>query len=132
MLSDDVFYPKFRDMILCDRVQPGKKDMEAVNDVPLSITKSQRIKFLLPQMEMIPTKNREFYCNMMRNYPNSPMYLFLGIGMLGTNVARYTAVRRKSGSITNVVRFMAENHFVWNSPLCVAFFLCGMGMRCEK
>ena len=58
-------------MILCDEVQPGKEDMEAVNDeggnVPVAIKKSRRIKFLLHQMEMIPTKNRDFYCNMMRN-----------------------------------------------------------------
>ena len=121
MLSDDVFYSKFRDMIFCDEVLPGKEDMEAVNDeggnVPVAIKKSRRIKFLLHQMEMIPTKNRDFYCNMMRNYPTSPLYLFLGIGMLGTNVARYTAVRRKSGSITNVVRtgsfynFLAPSRF---------------------
>ena len=96
MLSDDVFYSKFRDMVLGDRVDPGKEDMEAVLDEGGNGSdadkKSQRIKFLMHQMEMIPTKNRDFYCNMMRNYPTSPLYLFLGIGMLGTNVARYTEV----------------------------------------
>ena len=121
MLSDDVFYSKFRDMVLGDRVEPVKEDMEAVIDeggnVLVSDNKSQRIKFLMHQLEMIPAKNRDFCCNMMRNYPSSPLYLFLGIGMLGTNVARYTGVRRKSGTITNVVRtgcfynFLAPSRF---------------------
>ena len=121
MLSDDVFYSKFRDIVLGDRVEPGKEEKEGIieegDNVPVADKKCQRTKFLMHQVEMIPVKSRDFYCNMMRNYPTSPLYLFLGIGMLGTNVARYTAVRRMRGSITNVVRtgcfynFLAPSRF---------------------
>ena len=72
---------------------------------------------MMHQLELLPSTNRDFYCNMMRSYPTSPLYLFLGIGMFGTNVARYTAVRRKSGSVSNTVRtgrfyiFLAPSRF---------------------
>ena len=51
MLSDDVFYSKFRDIVLGDRVEPGKEDMEVVIDeggnVPVADKKFQSIKFLM-------------------------------------------------------------------------------------
>ena len=121
MLSDDIFYSRFCDLIVGSDKEAANEDMKAVNEeegiVHNAENKSQRIKFMMHQLELLPSLNRDFYCNMMRSYPTSPLYLFLGIGMLGTNVARYTAVRRKSGSASNTVRtgcfykFLAPSRF---------------------
>ena len=65
MLSDDVFYSKFCDIVLGGSVKPAKEDIKAENEeggnVPVADKKYQRIKFLMHQVDMIPTKNRDFY-----------------------------------------------------------------------
>ena len=120
MQSDDFFYSRFCDLIDGAEEDGANEDIKALNEdggIVLNENKSQRIKFMMHQLEMVPSMNRDFYCNMMRSYPTSPLYLFLGIGMLGTNVARYSAVRRKSGSVSNIVRtgcfynFLAPSRF---------------------
>ena len=40
----------------------------------------------------------------MRSNPTSPLYLYLAIGSLGTNIARYTGIRRLGGHLHNVLR----------------------------
>ena len=40
----------------------------------------------------------------MRAYPTTPLWTFLGVGMIGTNIARFSAVRRLAGDDTNVER----------------------------
>ena len=43
---------------------------------------------------MIPENIREFFSNMTRGHPTSPIYAFLAIGVIGTNIARHSVVRR--------------------------------------
>ena len=68
-------------------------------------------------MDIIPEKCRVFYTNLNRAYPTAPIYLLLAIGTLGTNVARYSAVRRYTGHNTNIVptgcsyKFLAPSRF---------------------
>ena len=66
--------------------------------------KSPRVSFLLAQIEIVPPTKRELYCNMMRSFPTSPLYLLLAIGSLGTNIAQYIAIRRLKGHQSNHMR----------------------------
>ena len=86
-----------------------------------------RMKYLLHQLDIIPKGCRKFYKNLMRANPTSPLYLFLIIGVLGTNTARYSAVRRPSGHVSNVIRTGCFYNFIGPSR-----FGKGMAMRVLK
>ena len=81
MLSDDIFYSRFRDLIVGAEEDGANEDIKALNEEGGNVlkagNKSQRIKFMMHQLEMVPSMNRDFYCNMMRSYPTSPLYLFV-------------------------------------------------------
>ena len=131
MVSDEVFYGKFRDWII--GVDDSEDVKEAVNDGGdngiadgnndavindnESDQKSGRVAFFLHQMNIIPDDVRVVYNNMLRAYPSSPLFLLLGLGSVGTNIARYSAVRRKSAHESNVIRtgcfykFLAPSRF---------------------
>ena len=89
----------------------------ADNDEGENELKSERVSFLAHQVDIVPQKVRNFYCNMMRSYPSSPLFLYLTLGSLGTNIARYSAVRRLSAHPRNVIRtgcfymFLAPSRF---------------------
>ena len=119
MVSDDVFYGKFRDWVIgtdgdaeelkeagvADRKDDdGNGDGNDGNEELLAEVKSQKITFLLHQLEIIPADVREMYRNLMRGFPTSPLFLLLGLGTIGSNIARYSAVRRKSAHEKNVIR----------------------------
>ena len=129
MLADDVFYKIFRDEVLgidqhdVDEKKEGKEEEvnegndqnhgndiaannqnAADNDEEDNETKSERVSFLVHQVDIVPQKVRNFYCNIMRSYPSSPLFLYLAVGSLGTNIARYSAVRRLSAHPRNVIR----------------------------
>ena len=119
MVSDDVFYRKFRDWVLGNDAETEELKVAAMADRKdddgnvggddgkvevLAEMKSQKITFLLHQLEIIPVDVREMYRNVMRGYPTSPLFLLLGLGTIGSNVARYSAVRRKSAHEKNVIR----------------------------
>ena len=142
MLADDVFYKIFRDEVLgiqhhdVDEKKEGEQeepiqgndenhgnDVAANNlnaddnDEEVNETKSERVSFLVHQVDIVPQKVRDIYCNMMRSYPSSPLFLYLAVGCLGTNIARYSAVRRLSAHPRNVIRtgcfymFLAPSRF---------------------
>ena len=68
-------------------------------------------------MDIIPDDVREVYNTLLRAYPSSPLFLLLGLGCIGTNVGRYSAVRRRSAHESNVIRtgcfykFLAPSRF---------------------
>ena len=118
MVSDDIFYKKFRNWIIgVDEKSEYKNDVfienknnDDDNDINedrianiLEEQKSHRVTFLLHQLDIIPEDVRGIYCNVMRAYPTSPLFLMLGLGTIGTNIARYSAVRRKSAHEKNVI-----------------------------
>ena len=102
MLSDEVFYSTFRDLVLSSqqKVHPPVEerleekqdcvegDNENNNEQKDEDTRSDGVKFMFHQMKMLPESRRHLYWNMMRAFPTSPLYLMLGIGALGTNIAR--------------------------------------------
>ena len=107
MVSDDVFYGKFRDLVIgtdgdaeelkeagvADRKDDdGNGDGNDGNEELLAEVKSQKITFLLHQLEIIPADVREMYRNLMRGFPTSPLFLLLGLGTIGRNIARLQCV----------------------------------------
>ena len=131
MVSDSKFYTSFFNKILDLVDNPGEaneedpdfemKDAADVGKVP------HRMKYLLHQLDIIPKGCRKFYKNLMRANPTSPLYLFPIIGVLGTNTARYSAVRRPSGHDSNVIRTGCFYNFIVPSR-----FGKGMVMRVLK
>ena len=83
MNSDEAFYANFRNSVLGIGGQP--------NDMAEG---ENRVKFQIRQFEMIPQVHRELFTNITRTYPAPPIYIFIGLGLIGTNIARYSSVRR--------------------------------------
>ena len=83
MVSDFEFYTKFRKSVL-----------SAIAGDADDTSSSDRVSFQMHQFKMIPSEYRELFCNITRGHPTSPIYALLAIGSLGTNVARYSVVRR--------------------------------------
>ena len=54
----------------------------------------RRIKFISLNYEMIPKAHRELVFNLTRSYPTPPVYNFLVLGVLGTNISRFGATAR--------------------------------------
>ena len=132
MVSDDIFYTKFRNWVIgVDEKAEEKHDAEDEvknnddgngnngdrNADSVEKQKSHRVSFLVHQLDIIPEDVRGMYCNAMRAYPTSPLFLLLGLGTVGTNIARYSVVRRKSAHVKNVIRtgcfykFLAPSRF---------------------
>ena len=80
IMSDEKFYSTFRDSVI------GRDNIPEDDD-----TKSHRVTFLLHQLNMIPSGQRDLFWNIMRGYPTSPIYSFLCIGMAPQHT--YTWVR---------------------------------------
>ena len=55
---------------------------------------SLRVPFFMYQFSMVPAHLEEMFCNMLRTYPTSPIFAFLGLGFIGTNISRTCAIRR--------------------------------------
>ena len=99
-MSDEKFYSTFRDSVIGSDMIPEDDD-----------TKSHRVNFLIHQLNMVPVGQRGLFWNIMRGYPTSPIYSFLCIGMIGTNIARFSVVRRVKGEDRNVERTGAFYNF---------------------
>ena len=112
MVSDEVFFANFHKWILeLPSIEENKdedhqtgEDKEDENEEAEDIKYSRQVSFFVHQTKIIPKDARDFYCNLMRAYPTCPLYLLLSIGTMGTNIARFTAIRRLSGHLTNVIR----------------------------
>ena len=75
------FFKTFRNAIVGAR---GQNDEEC----------DLRIKFILHNLDMLPKSHRELIFSLTRSYPTPPIYAFLMIGILGTNITRYSAIAR--------------------------------------
>lgn len=93
MVSDAEFFTNFRDNVI---------DVEHEDDDEKK--QSPRIKFFMHQYMMIPPKTKDIISNLTRAYPTPPIYAFLGLGVIGTNIARYSAVRRIGDHFTHSER----------------------------
>ena len=83
MTSDDAFYAKFRDSVV---EKEGNDGEEKICE--------DRVSFHHQQYKMIPREHKNLFCNIARGFPTPPIYAFLAIGVIGTNIARYSVVRR--------------------------------------
>ena len=83
MSTDASFYKSFRDDVLAG--------FGLANDANET---TKRVSFQLHQYKMIPPELENMFCNLTRGFPTPPIYAFLGIGSIGTNIARYAAVHR--------------------------------------
>ena len=79
--TDHTFYKRFRDKVI-----QAAEDMKDENE--------RRICFMLHHYSMIPKAHEQFFFNLARSFPSPPIYLFIIIGMLGTNITRFTSVSR--------------------------------------
>ena len=79
--TEQTFYQRFRDKVI-----DAGEDMKDENE--------RRICFILHHYEMIPKDHEQFIFNLGRSYPAPPIYLFLALGILGTNIARFCSVSR--------------------------------------
>ena len=83
MSSSNEFFVKFRDSVV-------GKDGALENDTG----HCSRVRFLMHQYNMVPKHLEGMFENMMRSTPTSPIYAFLTLGIIGTNISRMSSVRR--------------------------------------
>ena len=83
MSKDNAFFTSFRNSILEEKANP---------DVPEN--SDDRISFQMHHFDMIPANARNLIKNMTRSNPTPPIYAFLALGMIGTNIARHSVIRR--------------------------------------
>ena len=100
-MKDETFFSTFRDLVI------GVDNIPEDDD-----NRSHRVNFLVHQLNMVPVENRTLFWNIMRGFPTSPIYSFLGIGIIGTNIARFSVIRRRNGEDRNVERSGAFYNFL--------------------
>ena len=49
---------------------------------------------MLTQFKMVPPHLENLFGNLLYSYPTSPIYAFLGLGATGTNISRFTSIKR--------------------------------------
>ena len=88
MVTDDLFYHKFRDWIIGVQERADENDAENEDgggdgevdiaepgmNVEEKEQKSDRVAFFLHQMDMIPNDVREVYNSLLRAYPSSLIF----------------------------------------------------------
>ena len=100
-MKDEAFFSTFRDFVIGVDNIPDDDD-----------SRSHRVNFLIHQLNMVPVENRALFWNIMRGFPTSPIYSFLCIGIIGSNIARYSVIRRRNGADKNVERSGAFYNFI--------------------
>lgn len=73
------FFKKFRD----DIIQPG----DDITEEP-----DRRVYFMILHYAMIPKHLEELMFSLTRDFPCPPIYAFLVIGVIGTNIERWSKV----------------------------------------
>ena len=116
MMSDEQFFNRFLDRIIGPDLPGDFEEPEGENNVAVGDDErkavvndddgnaSRSVRFLMHQLRMIPKTHHPLFWNLLRKYPTAPIWMFLGIGMLATNIARYSAVRRLGSDGSNVER----------------------------
>ena len=106
MQSDKNFYTEFKRSVLLHDDAGNLEDITAA-----------RVAFFILQYKMIPPKHKTLFANLIRGYPTPPIYAFLGLGMLGTNIARFSVVQRLGAQRCQSERTGAFYHFIAPSRL---------------
>ena len=83
MVSNETFYTDFRNLVL---------EIESKEEEDCIV--SPRVSFMLHQYNMIPTDLRNLFSNLSRAFPTPPIWVFVGLGSIGTNIARWSVVSR--------------------------------------
>ena len=101
MISDSDFFSKFRDLVV---------EREG-NDVEEKIS-SDCLSFFLEQFKMILAKHKELFSNLCRGLPTPPIYAFLALEVVGTNIERFSVVRCVGSNRDQVERTGAFYNFI--------------------
>ena len=102
--SDARFYNEFRKTVLID------------DGVGLDES-DKRVNFILKHYEMIPQKHQELIFSLCRAYPTPPIYVYLILGILGTNVTKFCAIARPGCHTDQWERAGAFYYFIAESRL---------------
>ena len=105
-MSEEDFFVSFRERIIGPEPPAEQKQQagEEEQDDDDRNEPSHEVTFLMHQFKLIPKQSQRLFWNMMRAYPTTPLWIFLGVGMVGTNITRFSAVRRLGADDTNVER----------------------------
>ena len=106
MISDSAFFSKFRESVVEREGNDGEEKIS-----------SDRVSFFLEQYTMIPAIHKDLFSKLCRGLPTPPIYAFLALGVVGTNIARYTVVRRVGSNRDQVERTGAFYNFIAPSRL---------------
>ena len=98
------FYNGFRDSIVYSRVEP-------VDEF------EKRMQFIKHNYSMIPKKHQELIFSLTRSRPTPPIYAFLVLGVLGTNISRYCGIARPGCHTDIPERAGSFYHFIAESRL---------------
>ena len=105
-MSEEDFFVSFRERIIGPEPPAEQKQQagEEEQDDDDRNEPSHDVAFLMHQFKLIPKQSQRLFWNMMRAYPTTHLWIFLGVGMVGTNITRFSAVRRLGADDTNVER----------------------------
>ena len=101
MSNDHAFFTSFRNSILEEKANPNVPE-----------NSEDRISFQMHQFDMIPLNARKLIENITRSNPTPPIYAFLAIGMIGTNIARHSVIRRLDANRDQAERSGAFYKFI--------------------
>ena len=104
--TDDEFYGKFKEAIVEKEGNAGDEKIS-----------QDRLAFHAEQYKMIPSKLKDLFCNIARGLPTPPVYAFLAIGVVGTNISGYSVVRRMGANRNQTERTGAFYNFIAPSRL---------------
>ena len=62
--------------------------------VEVNVTVPARVRFLLHQFAMVPLHLEDLFCNLLYSYPTTPIYAFVSLGSIGTNISRFCSIKR--------------------------------------
>ena len=77
------FFSQFRDAVLTSD-----------GPVEVDVNVPARVRFFLHQFNMVPQHLEDMFCNLLSTYPTTPIYAFISLGAIGTNISRYSSIKR--------------------------------------
>ena len=55
---------------------------------------SSSVQFYLSQFKIVPEHLETLFCNIIYSYPTSPIFAFVNLGAIGTNISRFSSINR--------------------------------------
>ena len=53
---------------------------------------STSVQFYLLQFKIVPEHLETLFCNILYSYPTSPIFAFVNLGAIGTNISRFSSI----------------------------------------